>query len=103
MKKYIRITMSDGSQWDVSTDTIAKDRAAYYAKRDSEKHGEDYDTVYRSEYEHTMTDGDDALDYMQNNMSWSELNAIMVNPPSPDYSQEWVNADFDFVTKDEQP
>lgn len=101
--KFLRVTMPDGSEWDVNVEVIAKDYAAYHAKRDSERHGDDYDTVYRDEFNFIMSNaGEDvALDYARNNMDWSELGAVMVKPPvTPDYAQLWGNADYEFVIEE---
>lgn len=94
--------MQDGSEWDVDIEIIAKDYATYHAKRDSEKYGEDYSTVYQEEFQFIMADNDEALDYARNNMEWHELDAKMSKPPAVDYAKTWNNADFEFVTTPEE-
>jgi hypothetical protein len=40
------------------------------------------------------------IDWAKNNMNWSELKAVMVRAPEPDYSEGWLNAHVSLVEKD---
>ena len=94
--KKLRITMPDGSKWDVPVKFIALDRAGYYAK---EFNG----NKDRSLMEDTMplfnSDLYQIEDWAANNMDWDDVksNAVMVSPPKCDYQEGWVNGDKEIV------
>lgn len=93
MKKYLRVTMPDGSKWDVPAQIIASNRARYYAKLDSgEESGEPYNTIYALEL---SADDDELIDWAANNMNWNDVEgcATRIETPSiaPDYQEGWVN------------
>lgn len=66
MAKVLTIEMEDGRRFQIPLEIVAKDRAHYYGKNDPDP---DYDTTYKSEFEHTMKDESDAVDWYQNNMN----------------------------------
>lgn len=97
--KNLRITMPDGSKWDIPVSVIALDRAKYYAR-------EEFDgDVERSLAEDTMPlfDSDDyeIEDWAANNMNWSDVEAFAtkVNDPTEeiDYQEGWVNGEKEVV------
>jgi hypothetical protein len=85
-EKYLRVTMPDGSKWDVSAKVIAGNRAEYYAD-------DDPDTSYDEEYE--------LQDWAANNMNWHEVKDIAkkaeIEPPAVDYQEGWVNGEKEIV------
>ncbi len=95
--RQIEITMADGSVWHVDALKIAETRADYYAcKVDGEVRG---GKEWLAEVAHGLADDDDAIDYMQNNMDWSDLGAVMVTPPPVvDYEATWSGSEFRMVT-----
>ena len=94
--KNLRITMPDGSKWDVPVKFVALDRAKYYAK-------EFDDNSDRSLMEDTMplfnSDTYQIKDWAANNMDWDDVkeNAIMVSSPECDYQEGWVNGEAEVV------
>ena len=85
--KVLVFTPSDGSIWHIPADVIAKHRANYYSKGDPE--------VYIREFESGLSANYALIDWAQNNMDWSDVQpfAKQINPPSPDYQDDWVNGD----------
>lgn len=103
MGKVIRVSMSDGTMWDIPAETVAKSRADYYARWDSERGDGTYHEVYEKEFEITMQNRYELLDYATNNMNWSDVVADAVQVPTPppapaDYAREWSNAEKTVVT-----
>lgn len=89
--KVLRITMPDGSEWEVPASIIAKHRASYYGEKEGPE-------VAKAEYAHTMKSNDELLDWAPNNMDWSDVkqHAKMVLPPNPlecDFQEGWLNGD----------
>lgn len=87
MNKYLRVTMPDGSKWDVPAQIIAESCAKHY------------DSTVR---ENPM--GDEALiDWAENNMNWAEVSerAVRLELPrvKPDYQDGWVNGEKEVVEK----
>lgn len=75
--KYIRVTMPDGSKWDIFASFIARDRARYYAKREGgEINSKEWRKIYKEEYEITMEDRLELIDWLANNMNWSDVENI---------------------------
>lgn len=101
MPKMLRVTMPDGSRWDVPVDVIARNRAAYYADR---LHGGD---IEKSLTEDTLplfeSDDYEIEDWAANNMDWSDVqaHARMVEPAADaDYQEGWVNGEKEVVEVD---
>jgi hypothetical protein len=67
MEKRIRITLEDGRVFSVEASAVAHDRASYYAAKDP-------DTSYQEEYDFTLGDSSELVDWLQNNMNWWEMN-----------------------------
>ena len=86
----IRVTMRDGSLWDVPALVVAENRAKYYAARDE-------DTTYEEELSYTLSDHYELMDWAANNMNWEDVAelAVKVKDPAPltqdDFQNGWVN------------
>ena len=83
-QKYLRVTMPDGSRWDIPVMVIVKHRAKYFGEKDPEMRGE---------YE--------IMDYATNNMNWGDvvLHAQEVIKPEPDYQEGWINGNKEIIEK----
>lgn len=100
MPKALRITMPDGSKWDVPLEIIARSRAAHYAS-------EFGDDVQRSLAEDTRPlfeeDPDEAIDWAINEMNWRDVadHATQSVPPPPltdrDKQTGWMTGDKEIV------
>lgn len=92
MKKYIRITMPDGSLWDVPADIVADNRAEYY-KEDG----------YDDEFQYAMEDDSILFDWAAGNMNWDDVKeyATQFFPPDTEanFQEGWVNGDKKTVMK----
>lgn len=94
-EKFLRVTMPDGSQWDVPARLIADSRARYYAANDP-------DTTYQEEYDYTINDAYEIEDWAANNMNWSDVAEHAVKAEDPedvDYQEGWVNGDKRIVER----
>lgn len=99
MDKTLRITMPDGSKWDVPVMVIARDRAEYYADNDDEFGG----SYERSLKEDTIplfeSDIYEVESWAANNMDWGEVEdyAARMSEPSIDYEDGWANGEKEIV------
>lgn len=100
--KKLRVTMPDGSKWDVPVMAIARNRAANYAR----EFGGD---VERSLAEDTLPLFDeseyDIRDWAAGNMNWSDVEAVAVrvpNWPEPltarDFQDGWNSGEREIVS-----
>lgn len=94
-EKMLRITMPDGSVWDVPAMLIAANRTNYYAEKDGFKPGS---KEYVEEFDFSMTKSE-LIDWSANNMNWSDVSASakMVKNGEVDYQEGWVNGDKEVV------
>jgi len=93
MKKQIQITMPDGSIWGVPAELVAEDRAEYYADKDASDKPDNFEKIKQQEYEYTLGDNSELLDWAANNMNWNDVAhaAILIRPGSVDFQEGWVN------------
>jgi hypothetical protein len=94
--KYLRVTMPDGSRWDVPAHLIATSRAKYYAKNKFPK-------LFEHEFDSTMGSLDRLLDWAENDMNWSQVKAYAtkVEGAQPvDYEDGWTNGEKELVEHD---
>lgn len=97
----IRVSMPDGSKWDVPSDLVAKHRAQYYAKLDTARNPQkNFQSVFQEEFQATMVDEECLIDWAESNMNWSDvrLYAVRVSAPDIDYQDGWVNGEKTIVT-----
>lgn len=98
--KVLRITMPDGSKWDVPVEVIARNRAAYYADR------EFAGDVERSLREDTLPlfedDPFEVEDWAANNMDWADVKdkATRFSPAVCDFQEGWITGDKEVVEED---
>lgn len=102
MTNYLRVTMPDSSKWDVPISAIADNRAKYYAEKDTKTtSGEQYDAVYKEEYEFTIKNHDELQDWAAGNMNWEDVANIAVRVKedlqNADYQEGWVNGKKEIV------
>ena len=106
-EKYLRVTMPDGSKWDVPAKFIAEDRAHYYAKRDASKRPvmtpEQFAEVFAEEVKYCIENDYELKYWAENNMNWIDVThlATMVPtvPPKVDYQEGWVNGPKEVVER----
>ena len=88
------IKFSNGEVYEVPASSIAEARTDYYMKVDGyERLSEDW----KKEFQYVMNNENELLDWVQNNMDWSDLKgaARKVEPKdSFDYDEEFFNAKF---------
>lgn len=84
--KFLRVTMRDGSTWEIPAVVIAEHRARYYADK-----GDDFD----EERAFALSSDHELLDWASNNMDWADVqeHAEQLKPCDPiDHDEAWVNA-----------
>lgn len=90
MTKYI-IVSEGGFKWAIPLETVVEHRAKYYAEIDK-------DATYQAEFDQVMADEDQALDWLQNNMNWSDITprpVLIMKPEIPDEPDDFCNAEMD--------
>lgn len=83
--KVLRVTMPDGSRWDVPVSVVQENWWAYY--KDKDFHEDEFDDA-------------ECIDWAQNNMNWSDVegHADMSEIPAVvDYQDGWINGDREIV------
>ena len=98
-KVFMRVTMEDGSRYDVPVMVIATNRAEHY----KDEFGGD---LQRSLDEDTLPlfeqDEFEIQDWAQNNMNWDEVEGKATKVEEPvkiDFQEGWMNGEKEFVTK----
>jgi len=102
-QKYLRVTMEDGSKWDVPAKPIAEVRARCYAKHDTGKEsGPEFDKVFNELVEDALEDTYEIIDWASNNMNWSDVKdvAVKVSTMEVDFQEGWVNGDKEVIEKE---
>lgn len=85
--RQLRVTMGDGSKWDVPLQIIAESAVAFYDDMTLEE----------------ALDAEDFLiDWAANNMNWSDVvqhaRRADVEPPPVNYQDGWVNGEKEIVS-----
>ena len=96
MTKFIHVTMPDRLVWRVPAQVVADDRARYYAER--QQGALNWVEIYDKEYETTLQDDDELLDWAANNMNWTDVvDQAMLVPQTTqkltplEWQEGWVN------------
>lgn len=103
MKKMIRVTMGDGSKWDVPAEVVATSWATYWANKaypPAFNTKARWDEQFEREFSYASSDTQDILDWAVRNMDWNDVarHAVRVNPSRPaDYQEGWVNGEKEVV------
>ena len=99
-EKFLRVTMPDGSKWDVPVKKIAENRARYYMK------DPELGTFEKSYNEDTIplfeSDDYEIEDWASNNMNWKDVVAFARKVEShrmadSDFQEGWINGDKEIV------
>jgi hypothetical protein len=99
-EKYLRVTMPDGSKWDVAVRKIAEHRARYYYERSPEQN------TFEKSYEQTIAlfevHGYSIEDWAANNMNWEDVKSAAKKVSShpmadEDYQEGWRNGEKEIV------
>lgn len=103
MNKFYRITMPDGSKWDVPVEVIVHNRATYYSNL-GDVTPEKKDEVYAHEVKFAMESEYEIQDWAENNMDWSDVAwaaDIVVEDDFQEinFQEGWVNGVKEFVTR----
>jgi hypothetical protein len=99
MAKFLQITFSDGSVWEVPALPIAESRARYYAKRDYDGNGIPNFKSYSDELAYSLTDDTELLNFA-GNLDWSDifnLAVVVGQPKKVNYEEEWFTGNHKIV------
>ncbi len=92
----LTLKMPDGAVFELDANVVAEDYARYYSENHDEP-GMTFDD-YKAECLGSGEDaGSTAIDWLQNEMSWEQLqpHLVKVQEPIPcNYAEEWVDADI---------
>lgn len=98
-EKYLRVTMEDGSQYDVPSKTIAINRAEYFADKDTDG---TRDERLIDQYNYCMDDDSELIDWATNNMNWSDVKdqaEKVTDNKDVNFQEGWVNGEHEVITK----
>ena len=99
MSLSIQITFSNGEKFEIPANAIAEPRAEYYSKRES--NDEDRIKTYSGELDIALHDGEVLIDWLQNNMDWSDVKHAAKKLPMQnrqvDFDKEFTNAKFEVL------
>lgn len=101
-RQFLRITMNNGSKWDIPCDIIADHRARYYTLEEigdlTSKEARDY---YNEEMEYALCHEDEIFDWAANNMNWDDvaLWAVKVSDLEPDLEDGLCNGEKEIIVK----
>ena len=100
----LRVTMPDGSKWDVPVSIIAIDNAKHYGE--NTEFGKSIERALR---EYTILlfheDSSSVREWAENDMNWKDVKewAVQVSPPtSVDYAIAWITGDKELVINCDQ-
>jgi hypothetical protein len=103
MEKYLRVTMDDGSKWDIPAKIIAINRATYYMEEDFKQPDNELtkEEIYDCTFTDTMVDDSDLIDWAVNNMNWSDVQAyaVKVSTKEIDFRESWLNGEKEVIEK----
>ena len=101
MAKVIRVTMPDGSRWDVPAEAIATHRAHEFAKDEGHQPGTaEYEGEFQIAREYAFGEHDELLDWAANNMNWADVERVAECVESAaviDYHDGWINGEKEVV------
>lgn len=89
---YVRLEFPDGSIWSVDREKIEHDYASHYAEKVADPY--ERKVTYELNLEYIRASEEEFKDWMFNNMNWSDLKAVMVDPPVDiDYDEMFCEAE----------
>lgn len=84
--KSIRIIMPDGAIFELDSQVVIDDRAGVLANSDSQRGLGDYDEIKAAEQ---FPGDDDILDWLKNNMNWSDIEHLAVQRVRPELKPDY--------------
>lgn len=98
LRSSLRVTMPDGSKWDVPVSVVALNRASYYA----DEFGGDVERSLKEDTGPLFAQNDyEIKDWAADNMDWRDVFAharrAPIEPPAADYQEGWVNGEKEIV------
>lgn len=103
MKKFLRVTMTDGSVWDIPIMLIIHHRANYYAERESEEDPQAYYQVYDQEIDCCADIHGELIEWARTQMTWEDVEefAERVDGLEVNFNDGWLYGPMSIVDKGE--
>jgi len=99
--KHIRVTMPDGSHWDVPAELIARERARFFCDNHyKERGGEEYCREFDNWVAMTIDNDEILTEWASRNTDWADISdaaKLHRQPDETDYARGWVNGDKEVV------
>lgn len=96
--KHIEITFPNGEVWRIPAQVVAEDRARYFSELDFKRgHAADKELAFQAELRFALRHNDELVDYLQNNMDWTDVQVYAVRVFSPEaynYAEAFDEAKF---------
>ena len=94
MKNCLIVEFPDRSIFQIPIGIIALNRAEYYAIKEGGDDAVKYSTIFEEEYQYTLGDPTELIDWASNNMNWSDIEdyAIQETTKGVDFNEEWASA-----------
>lgn len=91
--KMLIVNFSNGNRFEIPAEVIAKDRASYYADKESDS-AKEFEQKFESELEYALENDSVVKDWASNNMDWDDVkdDAVEIGAVPVDKSAEWTNA-----------
>jgi len=112
-EKYLRVTMPDGSKWDVPASVIAWSLTDYDVPESDYKDIKDWAgypdnsfflTTWNRQYASFLDDDAALIEWSRSDMNWEDVASVATRveapPINPDYQEGWVNGDKEIVEKE---
>jgi len=101
MKNTILIKFTNGDWFEVSVKAIAEKRAEYYSEDPDTGVFDPNSSEYHSEVQYVVENPLEALDWLQNNMDWEDIEELgeFVNAEPFDHAEGFFDAGFEVLKK----
>jgi len=98
LKKFLIVKMPDNTEWAISADIIARNRADFLAR--CCHYAEDPKEVYQREFQATIDDPYTLMEWARKEMTWDFLSkhARQINPPPGYYHAAFKESEMRFHT-----
>ena len=110
--QHIRVSFSNGEVYEILSSVIADNRGKHFADEEFGEQGDppsaEWTTVFEAERDIALNDGEELVDWAENNTNWADLvaDATLVPIPTPDdfteadREKEWDEGTIDVIEWD---
>lgn len=101
-QRFLHVTMTDGSVWEVPVSVIAQNREDSYRAMGENPDAEDLAEDLRASWFEEHADDYAITDWAENNMNWDDVADVVKRvqpPPAPEFQESWVNGKKEVVRR----